>query len=148
MRVLVVDDDPSVRGMVRAGLEHLEVLEAGDGPSALALLAEVDPVDVVLIDIGMPGMDGYDLLRTIRRDPGLRDVGVLMLTGHVGELEHLAAFRLGAHGYLTKPIDPDDLAAAVDDVAGRSPRDREAVRQEELARAELLQRLERTFSEG
>jgi DNA-binding response OmpR family regulator len=142
VRVLVVDDDPSVRGVVRAGLEPIEVLGAGDGRTGLAMIRDT-AVDVVLLDVRMPDVDGFEILREVRRDPATKDLPVLMLSGRTGELEHLAAFRLGADGYLTKPFDPEELETAVLTVASRTPAERLAVRADELARAELLQRLDR-----
>lgn len=146
MRVLVLDDDPSVRSLVRASLDDCEVVEAADGASALALLGE-EPVDVALIDIGLPGIDGLETLRLLSADLAADPPAVLMLTGLVGEVERVAAHRLGADGYVTKPFDPDDLAKTVREVAGRTHEERRAVRLEELRRAELLQRLQRGFGE-
>lgn len=144
MRVLVVDDDPSVRAAVAAGLHGLEVVEADSGRAALAAL-RAEPFDAVLLDVGMPGMGGLEALRLMREDPGCGDPAVLMLTGRVGEVDRVAAFRLGADGYLTKPSDPDDLHKAVEEAVCRTPRERESLRLEELGRAEFLHRLERGY---
>ena len=144
MRVLVVDDDPSVRGAVRVGLDPIEVVEADDGPSALRIL-RTEYLDVVLLDISMPLMDGLTTLRTMKREKEYGNPAVLMLSGRGSEADHVAAFRLGAHGYLTKPFDPDDLEKAVREMAERTPQQREEARQEELRRAEFLDTLERRF---
>ncbi|WP_165492249.1 response regulator transcription factor [Egibacter rhizosphaerae] len=143
MRVLVVDDDVSVRAAVAVSIDDAEVCEASDGATALARM-DVEPVDVVLLDVLMPDEDGFSVLERIRarRSPG---PAVLMLTGLADELDHLAAYRLGADGYLTKPVDPDDLNDAVARAYGRTPEEREAVRREEIARAELLRTLEAGF---
>lgn len=144
MRVLIVDDDPSIRHVVRIGLDGLHVFEAQDGPSALALLYR-QPVDVVLLDVMMPGMSGFDVLAHIRSDEMLTATPVVMLTAKVGERDHLRAFDAGADGYLAKPFDFDELAQTVTDVAGRSLSERHMVRERERERAELLARIEIRF---
>ena len=140
MRVLVVDDDPSVRGVVRVGLDRFDVVEADDGPGALAVLRR-STVDVVLLDLMMPRMDGFEVLSSIRSEHG-DDIAVLVLTGRAAELDHIAAYRLGADGYLVKPFDVDVLCNAVEDASSRSKAERVKVRQAELAQAEFFQRLE------
>lgn len=144
MRVLVVDDDPSVRGVVRVSLDEHDVVEADSGDSALAELRS-QRFDAVLLDVAMPGIGGLETLKLLRADASCGDPAVLMLTGRVGEADRAAAFRLGADGYLTKPMEPADLSKAVDEAVGRAPGEREAVRLEELGRAEFLHRLERGY---
>ena len=145
MHVLVIDDDADVRRMVSAALLDDDVLTAPDGIVGLDILTYTD-VDAVLLDVMMPLLDGFAVLRKIRRDDRTRDVPVIMLTAKAGDRDHAAAFRAGADAYLTKPFDIDDLEATLADVAARSPGQREALRQAELDRAELLARIEQTFS--
>lgn len=140
MHVLVVDDDPSVRGVLRLGLLGHDVVEAADGLEALAAL-EAGPFDVVLLDLMMPHLDGYDVLSAIRRRHG-ESVAVVVLTGRAAEHDHVAAFRLGADGYLTKPFDVDAILAQVEASAGQDAATRRRLRRDELARAEFLARLE------
>ncbi len=141
MRVLVVDDDPSVRGVVAVALDTMQVLAADQGNQALQMLRAAS-VDVVLLDVGLPGIDGISVLSKIRAEKTCGNPVVLMLTGRVGELDHAVAFRAGADGYLTKPFEPADLEDAVRTTAARSEEERRTARAEELGRAEFLQHLE------
>ena len=144
MRVLVVDDEYDIRYLVQAALEHCEVLTAADGPSALALLRHAR-IDAILLDVMMPGMDGFSVLRRIRADEQYREVPVIMLTAKAGENDHVKAYRDGADAYLTKPFGVDDLDDTIAMVTGRSPNERVAARAEELNRAQLLVQIEHTF---
>jgi DNA-binding NarL/FixJ family response regulator len=113
-RVLVVDDQRLVREGLTALLELVDDLElvgvAEDGARALALVAEHRP-DVVLMDLRMPGMDGVEATRRIRREhPG---VEVVVLTTHADDKSILAALRAGARGYLTKDAGVAEIARAV-----------------------------------
>jgi CheY-like chemotaxis protein len=144
VRVLVVDDEYDIRYLVQAALEHCEVLTAADGPSALALLRHAQ-IDAILLDVMMPGMDGFSVLRRIRGDELYRSIPVIMLTAKAGEDDHVRAFRDGADAYLTKPFGVDDLDDTIALVASRSPAQRVAARAEELNRAQLLVQIEHTF---
>lgn len=145
MRVLVVDDDPASRSEVNAALRGTaDVSEAPDGPSALALLAETR-TDLVLLEVALPGMSGYDLLARLRRSRDHADLAAVMLTVRTGEADRVTAYRTGADGYVTKPFAPDDLCRVVRTVAGSTPGQRLAVRQSELSRAMLLRQLEQHF---
>ena len=140
MHVLIVDDDPSVRGILRLGLLGHDVSEAADGLEALATL-EAEVIDVVLLDLMMPHLDGFDVLSAVRARHG-EGVVVLVLTGRAAEDDHIAAFRLGADGYLTKPFDIDAILEQVEAAAERDVATRRRLRRDELARAEFLARLE------
>ena len=144
MRVLVVDDEYDIRYLVQAALEHCEVITAADGPSALALLRHT-AIDAVLLDVMMPGMDGFSVLRRIRADEQYRDLPVVMLTAKAGEHDHVRAFRDGADAYLTKPFGVDDLDDALAKVTSLTPGERATLRAEELSRAQLLVQIETTF---
>jgi CheY-like chemotaxis protein len=144
VRVLVVDDEYDIRYLVQAALEHCEVLTAADGPSALALLRHAK-VDAILLDVMMPGMDGFSVLRRIRGDQQYKSIPVIMLTAKAGEDDHVKAFRDGADAYLTKPFGVDDLDTTIATVTGRTPAQRIAARAEELNRAKLLVQIEHTF---
>jgi DNA-binding NarL/FixJ family response regulator len=113
-RVLVVDDQRLVREGLTALLELVDELQlvavAEDGARALALVAEHQP-DVVLMDLRMPGMDGVEATRRIRRDHP--DVEVVVLTTHADDDSILAALRAGARGYLTKDAGVAEIARAV-----------------------------------
>lgn len=113
-RVLIVDDEPSLRALVRANLEvdGLEVIEAIDGIEGIKRMRESKP-DLVLLDIMMPGKDGIEVLEEVAADPDLRDIPILMLTAK-GELEDMErGAELGARGHITKPFDPEQMVRTV-----------------------------------
>jgi signal transduction histidine kinase len=113
-RLLVVDDDPMNRALVRAclGNEH-QLLEAASGPEALAL-AGSEPVDLVLLDVMMPGMSGFDVCRELkRRTDGQVLLPVLLLTALADQVDRNLGLAAGADDYLTKPIDRHELRLRV-----------------------------------
>lgn len=112
MRILIVDDEPTLRRMVRLTLEDThEIVEAGDGASALEAMAAHGPFDVVLLDQKMPGLQGIEVLAEIRRlAPSTR---VVMLTAHASLDLATAALAGGASHFLAKPMTPALLRAAV-----------------------------------
>ena len=119
-RVLVVDDSLSVRKFVALMLERagLDVRTAADGVEALSLLDE-SPVDVVVTDLEMPRVNGFELIGDMRRRPETRDIPVVVLTTRAGE-KHLAlARRLGVEHYVTKPVDEQAFVALVWGLAPR-----------------------------
>ena len=111
MTVLVVDDEPKIRRLVRLVLEPegFAVLDAGDGQEAVGMLQEARP-DVVLLDVAMPRLNGMDACRRIR---ALSDVPVVMVTAQGEEGMVKRAMDLGADDYLTKPFHPRELVARV-----------------------------------
>lgn len=110
-RILVVDDDPHIRELVKhfMQLEGLEVLEAGDGLDALRVLAD-NKVELVILDLMMPGMDGWELCRKLREQT---DLPLLMLTAKGETAQIVKGFALGTDDYLVKPFDPLVLVARV-----------------------------------
>jgi putative two-component system response regulator len=113
-RVLVVDDEPANRGLIRRVLEALgyQVREAADGFLALDEVARELP-DVILLDLEMPRLDGYGTLRVLKADPRTRLVPVVMLTSHDQLVEKVRAVELGADDYLLKPFNVAELSARV-----------------------------------
>jgi DNA-binding response OmpR family regulator len=111
-RILVVDDDPDVRGLVRELLERAgaRVTDAADGREALRLLYDVRP-DVIVLDVMMPDLDGWQTLERIR---DLAEVPVLMLTARDTELEKVRGLQAGADDYVTKPFGRQELLARVE----------------------------------
>jgi DNA-binding response OmpR family regulator len=109
--ILVVDDEPKIADLARDYLEHagFTVRTATDGETALAAVRRDRP-DLVVLDLGLPGLDGLDVTRTIRRDSNLP---VIMLTARDDELDKLLGLELGADDYLTKPFSPRELVARV-----------------------------------
>jgi len=112
--VLIADDSLVIRAVVRSNLEDEghRVVEAVDGSTALQLCRE-DPPDVVLLDIEMPGMDGYEVLSVLKCDAALKDIPVVFLTSRVGMADVVAGLRGGAHDYLKKPFEAAELLARV-----------------------------------
>jgi len=116
-RVLVVEDDPGVRGLLQTILEDegLDVLLAADGEEGLRLARAVDPA-VVLIDVMMPGLGGPEVIRRLRRPDGSLPFAVLVLTGAVESVEPLR-YELGPDAILEKPFDITKLAVRVKGLA-------------------------------
>ncbi|KAA9130963.1 response regulator [Marinihelvus fidelis] len=112
--VMVIDDSITMRKVTSRVLEgnHFEVLTARDGMDALEQLQERTP-DIMLCDIEMPRMDGYELLERVRADTRLRDIPVIMITSRAGKKHRERAERLGANAYLTKPYHEDELISEV-----------------------------------
>jgi DNA-binding response OmpR family regulator len=122
--VLVVDDESDIRYLVRELLERAghDVLEAGDGSEALRVFFSSRP-DLVVLDVSMPGLDGWGTLERIRE---LSDVPVLMLTAQAQELAKVRGLRGGADDYITKPFGRQELLARVDANLRRRPSDSKA----------------------
>jgi DNA-binding response OmpR family regulator len=117
-RVLVVDDDPDIRGLLRELLDRrgFDVTEARDGQEALRAFFAQRP-DLVVLDVAMPVLDGWKTLERIRE---LSDVPVVMLTARTTELEKTRGLRAGADDYVTKPFGRQELLARVDAVLRRA----------------------------
>jgi len=116
--ILVVDDEPRIVQLVRDYLEHggFTVLVASDGPSALRSARTGQP-DLVVLDLGLPGLDGLDVARALRRGG---EVPIIMLTARTEESDKLVGLELGADDYLTKPFSPKELVARVRAVLRRA----------------------------
>ena len=116
--VLVVDDEPKIVQLTRDYLERagFAVLSAGDGPSAVQAARARRP-DLVVLDLGLPGLDGLDVARTLRRDSR---VPIIMLTARADETDTLVGLELGADDYMTKPFSPKELVARVRAVLRRT----------------------------
>jgi DNA-binding response OmpR family regulator len=116
--ILVVEDEPAIATLARDYLEHagFSVSVAGDGPTALRLVRTAHP-DLVVLDLGLPGIDGLDVTRTIRRDSTLP---IIMVTARGEESDKLVGLELGADDYVTKPFSPKELVARVRAVLRRT----------------------------
>ncbi len=116
--ILVVDDEPRIVQLVRDYLEHggFTVLVASDGPSALRSARTGRP-DLVVLDLGLPGLDGLDVARALRREG---EIPIIMLTARIEESDKLVGLELGADDYLTKPFSPKELVARVRAVLRRA----------------------------
>jgi DNA-binding response OmpR family regulator len=110
--VLLVDDDPDIRAMLAFTLDDygFRVREAGDGAQAIAAL-EAQAPDLMVLDLMMPGIDGFGVLAAMRERGLAPDTRVLILSCKVDERDLVRGYELGADEYVTKPFDPDGLAA-------------------------------------
>jgi len=119
-RVVVVEDEATIAGAVadRLRAEGYDVSIAGDGPSGVALCAQVRP-DLVVLDVMLPGFDGLEVCRRVQRD---RHVAVLMLTARDDETDLLVGLGVGADDYMTKPFSPRELVARVQVLLRRADR--------------------------
>jgi chemosensory pili system protein ChpA (sensor histidine kinase/response regulator) len=117
---LVVDDSITVRRVTQRLLERngMRVLTARDGMDAVALLADHVP-DIILLDIEMPRMDGYEVAAHVRADPRLHDVPIIMITSRVGEKHRARAIELGVDDYLGKPYQESQLIDAIGPLVAR-----------------------------
>jgi twitching motility two-component system response regulator PilG len=112
--VLVVDDSPTVRKIVQLTLqrEQIRVVTAGDGLSALAAVADEQP-DLILLDIMLPRMDGYNICQVVRKNMAYRDMPIIMLSGKDGLFDKMRGKFAGSTEYITKPFDSAELVQTV-----------------------------------
>jgi two-component system, OmpR family, alkaline phosphatase synthesis response regulator PhoP len=118
--ILVVDDEPRIVELARDYLEHagFRVITANDGRAALDVARHHRP-DLIVLDLGLPGLDGLDVTRELRRDGS---IPIVMVTARDDELDKLLGLELGADDYLTKPFSPRELVARVKAVLRRTDR--------------------------
>ena len=142
-RVLVIDDEAPIRLLCRVNLEAegMVVLEAADGPSGLEK-ARAEIPDVVLLDVMMPGLDGWRVAEELLDDPGTESIPIVFLTARAELRDRARGIDLGGVDYVTKPFNPVELAPLVRDLLDRVNRgERDALRREKLS--ELRSLLER-----
>jgi CheY-like chemotaxis protein len=118
-RVLVVDDEPDVLLLCRLNLQQRghELLEAADGSTALEMARDRHP-DVIVLDLMLPGISGYDVLEALQRDAETTDIPVLVLTAKSLRADRERSHGLGASAFLTKPFLPNELCEMVDSLVG------------------------------
>jgi two-component system alkaline phosphatase synthesis response regulator PhoP len=119
-RILVADDEEDVRELVTYRLTRsgYDVIDAADGEEAFRLASEHVP-DLMVLDVMMPRLDGYELTKRVRAEESLRSVPVILLTARSQETDVGRGFEVGADDYLKKPFNPDELVARVRAVLGR-----------------------------
>lgn len=125
-RVLVVDDDPSLLTALAEGLELVggyDVVACSDGASGLERFLSIRP-DCVVVDVRMPGLNGYQFVRALRGDPETAQAPIIVLSALVQDHEQLAGLLSGADAYLTKPIKISDLVVVIDQAIFRTSDER------------------------
>ena len=118
-RILAVDDEPHILKLVAFSLKSggYEVLEATDGLSAISV-AQAERPDLILLDVMMPALDGYEACRRLKADAATAEIPVIMLTAKTQAAEQKAGHEAGAVGYINKPFTPKDLVAQVREFLG------------------------------
>ncbi|MDI1347149.1 MAG: response regulator [Pseudolabrys sp.] len=119
-RILTIDDSKTMRDMLMLTLAEagFDVIQAVDGQDGLDVLGkEKGPIDVIITDINMPRMDGYEVIRNLRRDPAHKSTPILVLTTESDTEKKNLAREAGATGWMVKPFDPERLVATVRKVA-------------------------------
>ena len=135
MRVLVIDDEAPIRLLCRVNLEAegIEVLEAADGPSGLEK-ARAEIPDVVLLDVMMPGLDGWRIAEELLDDERTAEIPIVFLTARAELRDRARGLDLGGVDYVTKPFNPVELAPLVRELIARVDRgERDDLRREKLA---------------
>lgn len=139
-KALVIDDEAPIRLLCRVNLEAegLEVIEAGDGESGLELARSERP-DVVLLDVMMPVLDGWQVAERLIADERTKDIPIIFLTARAELRDRERGLEAGGIAYVTKPFNPLELAVLVEDLVGRVARgEAYAVRQEKIAALRAL----------
>jgi DNA-binding response OmpR family regulator len=142
-KVLVIDDEAPIRLLCRVNLEAegMNVIEAADGPTGLEKARTEEP-DVVLLDVMMPGLDGWRVAEALLEDEQTADIPIIFLTARAEVKDRAKGLDLGGVDYVTKPFNPVELAPLVDDLLNRVERgERDELRREKLAELrELIDR--------
>ncbi len=122
-RILIVDDSPTIRKMVRASLRPLEAFELVEAANGLEAIEQValGPVALMILDLNMPDMHGVDVLRFLRHHPNSRQVPVVVLTTRGDDSSRDAAIAAGATQYVTKPFVPQALLSTARELLGGAP---------------------------
>src|SRR5438132_95732 len=139
-KVLVIDDEAPIRLLCRVNLEAegMEVLEAADGPTGLEQAREQAP-DVILLDVMMPGLDGWRVAEELLEDERTQDIPIIFLTARAEFRDRARGLDIGGVDYVTKPFNPLELAPLVEDMLERIGRgERDELRGEKIAELRSL----------
>jgi DNA-binding response OmpR family regulator len=130
--VLVIDDEHSIRMLCRINLaaSGIDVLEAVDGENGIEVARSERP-DLILLDVMMPGLDGWEVARRLSQDPVTSEIPIVFLTARAGQEDRARGEQVGGVGYVVKPFDPVEIGGVVEDVLTRVARgEREQLRRE------------------
>ena len=118
-RILIVEDYEDVRGMLRILLEseHFQVLEAATGAEALTAVKNGRP-DVILMDLALPGFDGFETIRRVRKIDGFQNTPIIVITAYSGQSIYETARQAGTNYFMAKPIDFEELAELLKQILG------------------------------
>ena len=139
-QVLIIDDEAPIRLLCRVNLEAegMSVLEAGDGPSGLET-ARAESPDVILLDVMMPGLDGWGVAEALLEDEGTAEIPIIFLTARAEFRDRARGLDIGGVDYITKPFNPTELAQLVRGLLERIERgERDELRREKLAELRSL----------
>jgi DNA-binding response OmpR family regulator len=139
-RVLIIDDEAPIRLLCRVNLEaeKIDVLEAEDGPTGLEVAKRERP-DVILLDVMMPGLDGWRVAEQLIDDPRTSEIPIIFLTARAEFRDRARGLDIGGVDYVTKPFNPVELADLVRGLLARIEQgDRDALRREKLAELRAL----------
>lgn len=145
-RILIAEDNAEIRTLVSSILveEGHKVGVAQNGQQALDMMLD-DPPDVLVLDIMMPQMDGYTVLKELKTSGIKETMKILILTAKTSESDWVRGYKLGADSYLTKPFDTDELINGIEDLLSSTKEQLRVRREAELDKAQLLSRLESIF---
>ena len=145
-RILIAEDNAEIRALVSSILveEGHKVGVAQNGQEALEMMLEDTP-DVLLLDIMMPQMDGYTVLKEIKSSGIRESMKIMILTAKTSESDWVRGYKLGADAYVTKPFDIDELTGQIDELLAMTKDQLRQRREQELDKAQLLSRLESIF---
>jgi two-component system cell cycle response regulator len=139
MRILVIDDDPGVRLLCRIAFraDGDEVIEVASGREGLAVLDSAG-ADAVVLDVMLPSINGFEILRRIRADDRTSDLPVVLLSVRTGIQDQIHGWQAGADDYLTKPFSPSEMAAKFYEICRLDPLDRADKREKRLRESVAL----------
>lgn len=145
-RILIAEDNAEIRTLVSSILieEGHKVGVAQNGQQALQMVME-DPPDLLVLDLMMPRMDGYTVLKELRSSGIKEQMKILILTAKTSESDWARGYKLGADSYLTKPFDTDELIDGIEDLLSSTKEQLRVRRKAELEKAQLLSRIESIF---
>ena len=139
-KVLIIDDEAPIRLLCRVNLEAegMEVVEASDGPTGLEVVEREHP-DAILLDVMMPGLDGWSVAERLLEKEATREIPIVFLTARADLRDRARGMDLGGLDYITKPFNPVDLASLVEDVVAAVARgEREQLRSDKIAELRIL----------